>query len=229
MANYAYLTNAPGLTMPVPAGPFPALVGGVRTVELEAKYDLPLLWWAMFGVDDLRYAREADTFDPLEFDDAQEYADEVADVGDAEYPYLSTSQESAVAQLRRRRDGIISVIGTELVPVVEMFTEFTRGSLRPNVLVRTADLIGLGLSAEGFREVLAELDALVDGGTAGPWVAQVRGQLDASDADPVWILSGAGGESWPPAELAAAVPTGGRADTAVSPRPWSRIIGRRRR
>ncbi|GAA3046087.1 hypothetical protein GCM10017562_04550 [Streptomyces roseofulvus] len=165
--------------------------------ELVAKDWPPLLWWAMFGPDDLAEARIADTEDA----GTEEHAELLSDWGEATYPYLVVDQRTAVARLRARREELTGRIGARYAPVYDAFTALVDARFGPFVLLRTEALAGGGDSGvrTHFEETLADLARLDAGRTTA-----AGGRLDALVADfhrwrhtdPVRLLSGAG-PGWP--------------------------------
>lgn len=171
------------------------------STELVAKDWPPLLWWAMFGPDDLADARIADTEDA----GTEEHAELLGDWGEATYPYMVVDQRTAVARLRARREELTGRIGARYAPVYDAFTALVDARFGPYVLLRTEALAdgGEGGIRSLFEETLAELDRLDAGRTAA-----AGGRLDGLIADfrrwqhtdPVRLLSGVG-EGWPGEEL----------------------------
>lgn len=120
--------------------------------ELEANAFFPLLWMALFAVEDLRWARLIDD------EDMDSPAREDLDVGDIRYPYLVTSQEGALARFAQRKPYLQAELGPKYAGVVDAFEELIRLKYAPYILLRTSGLPDPEMQEPGL------LSALADGG-----------------------------------------------------------------
>jgi hypothetical protein len=127
-------------------------------VELEANGWPPLLWMALFQVDDIRWARAVDDEDL----DSEGRA-EPDEFGDATYPYLVTSSASALRVLAARKHPILNVIGKELAPVVDRFEGLLAERFPQFVLCRTAGLVDASDMGPSLEKMLVDFDRLAIG------------------------------------------------------------------
>jgi len=167
--------------------------------ELEANAFFPLLWMALFAAEDLRWARLIDD------EDSDSPAREDLDDGDLSYPYLVTSQESALARFAQRKPYLQAELGAKYAGVVDAFEELIRSEYAPYILLRTSGLPDPEMQEPGLLSALAEMEAFGQGKPAMGFVAfglkDVRSQ---SSKTALYLLAGAGDQAvWPPPAIAA--------------------------
>ncbi|MCR0981743.1 hypothetical protein [Roseomonas populi] len=183
-----------------------------RRPELEAKNWPPLLWWCLFGEEDLRRARLIDDIDADGPGGEREaFREEMGGTAEAPYPYFVTAQGQALQRLERRRAAVLAGAGQRYAALYDAFAGLVAREFGPFILLRTSGLPDVTEAEPMMRGMAAEMDALDrdPSGRPGPGLeglfADVR-RWGAGDA--VWLLSGAGAPGvWPTPELAAAYPS----------------------
>ncbi|MBP0491865.1 hypothetical protein [Roseomonas indoligenes] len=211
MSHYVYLdaSSLPGMPDGT-AREWQAFLAGQRP-ELEAKNWPPLLWWCLFGEEDLRWARLIDDIDADGPGGEREaFREEMGDSAEVPYPYFVTAQARALDRLARRREIVLAGVGQRYAGLYDAFAGLVARRFGPFILLRTSGLPDVTEAEPALRAVAAEMDALDRKPPRGPGpgleglFADVR-RWGASD--PVWLLSGAGAPGlWPMPELAAAYP-----------------------
>ncbi|MEV1067086.1 hypothetical protein [Streptomyces sp. NPDC050263] len=171
------------------------------SMELEAKNWPPLLWWAMFGPEDLMEARIADAEDA----GTDEHAELLSQWGEATYPYLVVDQRTALSRLHARRQVLTSRLGARFSPLYDEFVALIDARFGPYVLLRTEALAdgGEGGIRLRFEETLADLERLdVGHATAadGPVDRLISDFRRWQHTGPVPLLAGVG-DGWPSVAL----------------------------
>jgi len=176
--------------------------------ELEAKNAIPLLWWCLFGEADVAHARIVDNFDVDDPDgEREDFKVESGYSEDTTYPYLVTSREQALVRLTRRRGPVLRGIGEKYAPIYDGFVALMERDFGPFILLRTAGLPDPEDAESWLRETAGSMDRLDDG--PGPiFETMVADFKTWQNADPIWLLSGAGANAWPTSALASAFPSG---------------------
>ncbi|WP_140720978.1 hypothetical protein [Pseudomonas sp. Hp2] len=183
MSHPVFLESPPWPRMPEGRkGELPAYYGSGGP-SLVANAAIPLLWQAMFGPGDIRYAAVIDDFDPVE--GAVELEEFLEDATPSEleatYPYLVASRDSALARLEARRERLIDLIGERYRPVYQAFSDHVRDHYGDYVLVRTSglpdieDATGWMTSMLADMEVMEHADAPVPAGLAHEAVEDALG------------------------------------------------------
>ncbi|MEQ4575217.1 MAG: hypothetical protein ABN502_09800 [Gammaproteobacteria bacterium] len=211
MSHPVFLESPPWPRMPEGRkGELPAYYGSGGP-SLVANAAIPLLWQAMFGPGDIRYAAVIDDFDPVE--GAVELEEFLEDATPSEleatYPYLVASRDGALARLEARRERLIDLIGERYRPVYQAFSDHVRDHYGDYVLVRTSGLPDIEDATGWMTSMLADMEVMEHADAAVPaGLAHEAEELRrAQDADAVWLVSGVGETgSWPSQRLIDAFP-----------------------
>jgi hypothetical protein len=147
-------------------------------IELEGNGWPPLLWLALFKVSDMRWARVVDDED-LD----SEGREDLQEFGDATYPYLVTSRDSALATLAGRRKVILDGIGEHLAPVLDAFAALIGTDFPRFVLCRTSGMVDIADAGPALEKSLVDFDRLVSEDTQDNSIAAAMADLRKYPAD----------------------------------------------
>lgn len=209
MSYPVFLDSAPQLRMPDGSANEWSTFFAKDKPELEANNFLPLLWLALFRVEDLQWARLIDREDWDE--DMRSSALERAADAEVLYPYLVTTRESGLALFVQRKAALQSAVGPRYAAVVDAFESLIQHRYGPNLLLRTAGLPDPEALEPSLRAELIQIDAFCNGTAMGSNVVNrtAKKLQQQSGKQSLYLLSGAttpeDPETWPPAEIAAAL------------------------
>ena len=165
--------------------------------ELEANAFFPLLWMALFSVEDLRWARLVDN------EDIDSSVREETEVEDVRYPYLVTSRQKALEHFAQRKPRLQAELGPKYAGVVDAFEELIRSKYSPYILLRTAGLPDPEMQEPGLLAALTEMEEFGQGKpTTGFVELSLRDVRTQSGRTALYLLTGAGDEAvWPSATI----------------------------
>lgn len=131
-------------------------------VELEGAGWPPLLWLALFKVSDIKRARVID-----DEDIDSEGREDLKEFGEATYPYLLASRDSALATLASRRQAILDGMGAQAEPVLASFEALLDAEFPRFILCRTSGICDVTDAGPGLEKNLTDFDRLAAGDLEG--------------------------------------------------------------
>ncbi|NUQ28990.1 MAG: hypothetical protein HOQ35_10815 [Acidobacteriaceae bacterium] len=206
MSHPVFLNNAPYDRMPNGSANEWSTFFSEDCQELQANAFFPLLWMALFSVEDLRWARLVDD------DDIGSSVREEAEVDDVRYPYLVTSQQKALGHFAQRKPRLKAELGPKYAGVVDAFEELIRSKYSPYILLRTSGLPDPEMQEPGLLAALTEMEEFGRGKPAAGFVdlsfRDVRTQpgrsalivLTGAGDEAVWLSEAIAGRSGEPRE-----------------------------
>lgn len=190
MSHPVFLNNASYDRMPNGSGNEWSTFFSEDRQELQANAFFPLLWMALFSVEDLRWARLVDD------DDTGSSVREEAEVEDVRYPYLVTSQQKALGKFAQRKPRLKAELGPKYAGVVDAFEELIRSKYSPYILLRTSGLPDPEMQEPGLLAALTEMEEFGQGKPAAGFVdLSFRDVRTQSGRSALVVLTGAGDEA----------------------------------
>ena len=147
---------------------------------LVAKYNVPICWLALFGVNDIKAFR----------DDREEA-----------WPYLIAPRESALLRLRNRRDLMFNLLPKAHLTTFEMFCSLLDGLRQPYLHCDTSDVGSMHSDADEWRGMLREMLEALDHAPPSRMRTGLAGILFGSGLSRGWSrLLEVSGFGWPPSD-----------------------------
>jgi hypothetical protein len=110
---------------------------------LEVKYTVPIFWFALFGVSDIRGGAHSS-------------------VNGEPWPYLVAPRETALRRLRDRKDLMFKVLPEVHLPIFEMFYALLDGLKQPYLHCDISDVASMNSDPSECRVMLGEIFEALD-------------------------------------------------------------------